>query len=424
MNNPIVERFRANIQDPRTAEYFGEVLSCYYSGNLRSAVVMLYSTVICDLIYKLEELRDVYNDAGARKILEEIEKQQKSNPKSTDWEIHVPEKCKDGNKILTIADYSNFCSLQQLRHLCAHPVLSEKKELYRPNSDIVMGHIRNMLEGVFIKPAFQTKALFDIFIEDVASVKDILIQEERIEKYVTEKYLNRFNDIELEYYLFKTIWRFVFKLSDENCNDNRNINEQVLRILVKRHKDIFLERFERDNKYFSENIEENDLSLLRRFILFLNVYPEFWDKLPKYKQIQILGIIEKDNKYDLKELCLFKEKDVLSHIYTASYLNHFTAIYFVNYLFEFYDEPKALDYCVKLYSSSDSFDRADWNFSDFINPNIKKFTIEQLTEIVRAINNNDQLYGRMRARSSNQIIRDRISELDKNFNYSLYPNFR
>lgn len=424
MNNPIIERLRVNIQDPRTAEYFSEVLSCYYSGNLRSAVVMLYSTVICDLIYKLEELRDIYNDAGARKILEEIEKQQKSNPKSTDWEIHVPEKCKDENKILTIADYSNFCTLQQLRHLCAHPVLGERKELYRPNSDIVMGHIRNMLEGVFIKPAFHTKALFDMFIEDVASVKDILIQEERIEKYVTEKYLNRFNDVELEYYLFKTIWKFVFKLSDKKCNDNRNINEQILRILVKRHKDIFLERFEKDNKYFSENIEENDLSLLRLFIMFLNVFPEFWNKLLNYKQIQIQGVIDKDDKYDLEELSLFKKEDVVSHIYATLSVNHYTATYFVNYLFKFCDEQKALNYCVKLYSSSDSFDQADWNFSDFINPNIKKFAIEQLTEIVRATNENSQLYARGKSRRSNQIIRDRISELDVKFDYSLYPNFR
>ena len=68
MNNPVIERLQANIQDKRTAEYFSEVLSCYYSGNLRSAVVMLYATVICDLIYKLEELKDIYSDDGAKQI--------------------------------------------------------------------------------------------------------------------------------------------------------------------------------------------------------------------------------------------------------------------------------------------------------------------------------------------------------------------
>lgn len=78
MNNPIIEKLQSQIQDSRTAEYFGEVLSCYYSGNLRSAIVMLYSTVICDLVYKLDELKNVYGDNGATQILQELEERQKA----------------------------------------------------------------------------------------------------------------------------------------------------------------------------------------------------------------------------------------------------------------------------------------------------------------------------------------------------------
>lgn len=81
MANIIIEKLSERIQNPHTAEYFAEVLSCYYSGNMRSAVVMLYSTVICDLIYKLEELCEIYGDEGAKNILDNIEKQQKFNSK-------------------------------------------------------------------------------------------------------------------------------------------------------------------------------------------------------------------------------------------------------------------------------------------------------------------------------------------------------
>ena len=192
MNNPIITKLQSQIQDPRTAEYFSEVLSCYYSGNLRSAVVMLYATVICDLIYKLEDLKNIYGDKGAAKILQDLENLQKENPKNTDWERDIPEKCKDANKILTTADYSNFCSLQQLRHLCAHPVITDSKELYRPNSDIVLGHIRNMLDGVLTKPAFQVKELFMIILQDMASVKNILLDAKQLEKYIVSKYLGKF----------------------------------------------------------------------------------------------------------------------------------------------------------------------------------------------------------------------------------------
>ena len=46
----------------KTGEYFNEVLSNYANGNYRSAVVMLYSVAICDLLFKLQELADMYND--------------------------------------------------------------------------------------------------------------------------------------------------------------------------------------------------------------------------------------------------------------------------------------------------------------------------------------------------------------------------
>ena len=36
----------------KTKEYFSEVISNYASGNYRSAVVMLYSVAICDLLFK------------------------------------------------------------------------------------------------------------------------------------------------------------------------------------------------------------------------------------------------------------------------------------------------------------------------------------------------------------------------------------
>lgn len=424
MNNPIIEKLQANIQDKRTAEYFSEVLSCYYSGNLRSAIVMLYATVICDLIYKLEELRDTYNDAGAKQILEDLEKKQRSNPKSTDWEKDIPERCKDENKILSMADYSNFCSLQQLRHLCAHPVLSEEKDLYRPNSDIVLGHIRNMLEGVFIKPAFQTKALFDMFVEDIAGIRNVLIKYDDFKRYVESKYLNKFNNIELEYYIFKSLWKFVFKLTDADCEGNRAINDSALKILTERHQDFLLEKFEKDKEYFSKNIDENNVELLKRLLKFFNLHPNFFKKLTEDKRIKIDGIIKKDTKHDLKALAFFEEENIVEHILKASFTQHKTGIYFFNFLHLMVNKQTAFDYGIKLYTSSSSYDEADWRFEDFIQPFLKNFSIEQLKNIVEAVNINDQLHGRIRAIPSNNIIRERILSLEKSFDFSSYPNFK
>ena len=84
MENYSIESAIERIDDPRTREYFLEVYSSYSNGNYRSAIVMLWSTVICDLVYKLQNLRDIHNDATALDIIAYIEKKQKSNSKSPD----------------------------------------------------------------------------------------------------------------------------------------------------------------------------------------------------------------------------------------------------------------------------------------------------------------------------------------------------
>lgn len=57
----------------KTKEYFKEVVSSYINGNYRSATVMLYSVAICDILFKLQELKDMYNDSVATRILQKIE---------------------------------------------------------------------------------------------------------------------------------------------------------------------------------------------------------------------------------------------------------------------------------------------------------------------------------------------------------------
>ena len=63
----------------KTKEYFKEVISSYSNENYRSAIVMLYSVAICDILFKLEELKDMYNDEVAKEILQNIENSKSSS---------------------------------------------------------------------------------------------------------------------------------------------------------------------------------------------------------------------------------------------------------------------------------------------------------------------------------------------------------
>ena len=71
----IEEKMEA-IPDPKTKELFKEVYSSYQHGNYRSAVVMLWSVVIADIIFKLKFLEDTYGNKKAGGILKDIKRKQ------------------------------------------------------------------------------------------------------------------------------------------------------------------------------------------------------------------------------------------------------------------------------------------------------------------------------------------------------------
>ena len=63
-------------------DYFEEILSNYLDGHTRSAIVLLYSTVVTDIMQKLNDLSADYNDANALSILQSIQ-QKKREPKGS-----------------------------------------------------------------------------------------------------------------------------------------------------------------------------------------------------------------------------------------------------------------------------------------------------------------------------------------------------
>ena len=133
MNSPYIDSLVEQIQNNKTKEYFKEVLSSYYSGNYRSAIVMLYTCLICDLVYKLQEMSEYYNDKVSEEILNTINKKQSENPRSSEWEKYLVTEMYNNHRIIEIPEYTNIEALQQHRNLCAHPILKDGADLYSPN---------------------------------------------------------------------------------------------------------------------------------------------------------------------------------------------------------------------------------------------------------------------------------------------------
>ena len=155
------------IYSPKTREYFKEVVSSYANGNYRSAIVMLYSVCLCDLLFKLEELKDMYSDSTAKGILCDIERNKTNSASKSSWEKELVDKIKDQTKLLDLEAYTNLNNLYGYRNLSAHPVLNGELNLISPPKEVVAAYIRVSLDTILLKPA--------IFIKDIIDVMQILM---------------------------------------------------------------------------------------------------------------------------------------------------------------------------------------------------------------------------------------------------------
>ncbi len=188
-----IEQRATQIFDARSKEYFSEVLSCYAAGNHRSAVVMLWSVVVCDLLFKLQHLVDLYGDDKAKAILADIGKLQEDNERSPVWEIKLVESVAEQTQLLDIAERENLLHLQRQRHLAAHPVVNANFQLHRPNRDTARALIRNALDGLLTKAPILSKQIVGDLVEDLEQASGILIDDKKLKAYLESKYFSRFN---------------------------------------------------------------------------------------------------------------------------------------------------------------------------------------------------------------------------------------
>lgn len=171
----IMIREADDIYFSRTREYFKEVLSSYANGNYRSAIVMLYSIAICDILYKLEELRDMYNDGNAKNILKEVETIRKDNSQysKSAWEKELIDKVRDKTNLLDLEAYTHLNHLYDYRNFSAHPALNDDYELLSPSSEIVIACIKNTLIDILIKPPIFLKEVFTLLRDDLDDKIDL-----------------------------------------------------------------------------------------------------------------------------------------------------------------------------------------------------------------------------------------------------------
>lgn len=410
-----------HIHDSRSKESMKEVLSCFYSDNLRSAVVMLYATVVSDLYYKITDLVAIYNDTGAEEIKKYVDDEWHDHPKLPTWETEMPKRCREKNKILTNESHAHFCHLQDERNLCAHPVIT-RNDLYRPSFATVQGLIMDMLTGILCKPSFLSKRLIDTFTDDIESASKIFPNEKGLKRYINAKYLEKIDNEREEYGLFKSLWKFTFKKTDDRSKANRKANLSILTLLLERHQQFVESEIKNDAEYYCASVNIDDRKCINSFIRFVNVYPSVYSSMTDDFKMKIEQKI--NDKPNLKAMAFFLLNNPLVHVKS---LNGGVGIDVGIYIYDFIKNnvgnADANDFAIRLYGEAGSFDAADEYFDNLIVPILGDLSAEQLEKLIEYSNNNSQINNRRKYSNSKRLIKKYMDKKNPQFDYDLYVNF-
>lgn len=408
-----IELTARRINDPRIRDYFVEVEGCYRAGYYRSCIVMLWTVVVCDLLYKLDQLANASGDLTAEAILKEIEKDRESNPDSPRWEEKLLQLVRNRTELLDHATFLSLTTLQKQRHLSAHPVLEENDRLHNPTKEICRSHLRIALEGLLVRPAMMTRKIFNALLEDLEANKGVLINEDSVARYVGSKYLSYLSD-DAKRDIFKRIWKLAFRLNDQRCQDNREVNYMALCAFYNDSRQKLLDDIQQGTVYFSDVLfEENCATRLHEF---LQCFPEVYSVLSTAAKTGLENFAKADSSrkmlawYLSDSISLHAEnvfKEFSSEIDTVLEACRILCLK----LCEVGDFNTGIDFAIKQYTNSLSYDSADNRFEFLIRPLAHLFTKEQILRLVTLANGNSQVYSRRRSTHDHKKLRKHLDRL-------------
>jgi hypothetical protein len=269
----ILEEQIEKVTNPVTKEYLREVISSYNSGNYRSAIIVLYTTIIYDLLQKLTILKDVYSDDKASDILDNIKNKQRNEPKNPDWEKKLIDEIFNKTQIITAVEKEQLINIKNERNYAAHPIIdfnSEKLELKSATKETAKDLIRKGFEIVFLKDAILAKNITKDIIGDLNEYYERL-NTKGLETFLKTKYFNRMTRARKDF-LFKTLWKFVFIANDENCNKNRASNYWGLYYLYQENKEYYKELLNKDEHFYFTKLDLEIFEYNREEEIYIQTY--------------------------------------------------------------------------------------------------------------------------------------------------------
>lgn len=418
-----IEDLIEKIYEPKSKELFRDIYTSYTQGQYRATIVMLWTVVVCDLVYKLQYLRDVYNDTTAIDILSKITEKQTNDKRKSEWENYLVEKVKDRTQLITDIEKESLEYLQKQRNLCAHPIITNENILFKPNKELTRSLMRIALETTLLKSPLLTKKYVDTILEDIEKrADDFFPWDNNFERYCQNRYLNHLNENQI-LNLFKLLWRLIFLPHNDREETNSFINFQLFKYIFSKYRqqcinfmqdNIDLYSYDSSNKNTSEHfnsfiIENSGIYTLlseQTKALFESESRIFPQNLPYYfisnksfnDYLNMLNEDFNNRKETIKNNSIWLAANNLQK--QAKELGLKDNVY--NLFIQWY--AKSLD-----------FNEADTLFNEIIRHNYKDFSIGQITMLIKECSNNNQTYNRARATYDHKLIVKRFIDLHGNY---------
>ncbi|WP_322058493.1 hypothetical protein [Paraburkholderia sp. J63] len=425
MDNFSIDHKSDEILDERTRSYFEEVKSSFTIGNYRSAVVMLWSVVVCDLVFKLQRLAELHNDLTAQQILREIDQEQEKNPNSPSWEWSLVLKVKAQTGLLDAVDQQGLENLQRQRHLAAHPIIKEGAELHRPNKDEVRALMRMALQSVLTKPALVSKRILDRLLEDVAGMQSFFAYDDELNKFLESKYFSQFSAGVAES-VFKILWKFVFRTEDGPCDVNRAINFRVLRLIARKEPALVAGWVASATEYYS-NVSTR-IGIVALLIQFLSENDGIYQHLAEHAQLTVRHGLAQNPSSNMLAAFVYENDQayiaaVEEHVRTQVGHTIDSAVWAAFRAQKNTDawRSTARHIANLYYSRSGGFDTADRRFSHAIAPDLPNYGLADLRDLMELAAANNQCYYRGRARVDHAEVKNRVLALDAGFDLTHRP---
>ncbi|HFI0144575.1 TPA: hypothetical protein ACGPBJ_001316 [Streptococcus suis] len=433
------------IENDETRKGLEEVISNIDSNNYRSAIVVLYTTLLYDILKQLESLRDFYNNDIARSMLDEVFTKKSENPTSSKWESDLLTELGNRN-FISNTEVKDLQRIRQLRNYGAHPIVedddSNVEVSLRPIEKYeVLDAQEKAYKIIFARQlGLGKKYISEIMTYSLERINDA---PHSFEQQFSDKYLKKLNKVTYRN-LFKIFFRAMISSDDIDAQENRENLVIILKTMFYFNSEYCVEFFSESNfemlsiipdDFKTANLKQIRGSKIYSLITFFKYCPRLFYILPPEKQNIIINFCKdmyldknpiNDNLSSVssEQRNCFKEKgrflsstlfyfdnqkeyfNTLKKVRTnvSKYNNGHIELSYIDYLnsedfrmmlsqCEYLDMMDELREFVKEYiSESNTFDGATKNI-DILTSIDFKFSENDIVDILQSMNENNQYYG-------------------------------